>query len=55
MELKEEGEKIVNKCYEQGILINCTQKRVLRFLPPLIINNSDIDKLVDTIDRILRS
>jgi len=55
MELKEEGEEIVNKCLEQGILINCTQKRVLRFLPPLIINNNDIDKLVKTLDKILSS
>ena len=55
MELKEEGEQIVKKCFEQGILINCTQKRVLRFLPPLIIDNNDIDKLVSTLDKILRS
>lgn len=55
MELKEEGEEIVKKCLEQGILINCTQKRVLRFLPPLIINNNDIDKLVGTLDKILSS
>jgi acetylornithine aminotransferase/acetylornithine/N-succinyldiaminopimelate aminotransferase len=55
MELKEEGEEIVKKCLEQGILINCTQKKVLRFLPPLIINNNDIDKLVNTLDKFLRS
>ena len=55
MELKEEGEEIVNRCFEEGILINCTQKRVLRFLPPLIINNTDIDKLVKTLDKILSS
>ncbi len=55
MELKGEGEEIVKKCFEQGILINCTQKRVLRFLPPLIIDNSDIDKLVNTLDKILGS
>jgi acetylornithine aminotransferase/acetylornithine/N-succinyldiaminopimelate aminotransferase len=55
VELKEEGEEIVKKCLEQGILINCTQKKVLRFLPPLIINNNDIDKLVGTLDKILSS
>jgi len=55
MELKREGEEIVKKCFEQGILINCTQKKVLRFLPPLIIDNSDIDKLVNTLDKILSS
>jgi len=55
MELKGEGEKIVKKCFEQGILINCTQKRVLRFLPPFIIGNGDIDMLVNTLDKILSS
>ncbi len=55
MELRGEGEEIVKKCFERGILINCTQKRVLRFLPPLIIDNDDIDKLVNTLDKILGS
>jgi len=55
MELKEEGEEIVKKCFEEGILINCTQKTVLRFLPPLSINNNDIDRLVNTLDKILSS
>ena len=55
MELKEKGEEIVNRCFEEGILINCTQERVLRFLPPLTINNNDIDKLVNTLDKILSS
>ncbi|MFB0527529.1 MAG: aspartate aminotransferase family protein, partial [bacterium] len=55
MELKREGEDIVKRCFEQGILINCTQKRVLRFLPPFIIDNSDIDILVNTLDKILSS
>lgn len=53
MELNGEGEKIVDRCFEEGVLINCTQEKVLRFLPPLIINNSDIDKLVGTLDKIL--
>ena len=53
MELNGEGEEIVNKCFEEGILINCTQKKVLRFLPPLMVNNSDMDKLVRALDKIL--
>jgi predicted acetylornithine/succinylornithine family transaminase len=55
MELKDDGEAIVNRCFEQGILINCTQERVLRFLPPLTINNKDIDRLVNTLSKILSS
>ena len=31
MELKEEGQDIVKKCLEEGALINCAAKKVLRF------------------------
>jgi len=54
MELRREGEEVVKKCFQEGILINCTQERVLRFLPPLTINNGDTDKLVHTLDKIFK-
>jgi len=53
MELKGKGENIVKNCFEQGILINCTQEKVLRFLPPFSINDRDIDRVVTVLDKIL--
>ncbi len=54
MELeKEEGENLVTKCLERGFLINCIQGRIIRFVPPLIINREEIDALILCLDEIL--
>lgn len=54
MELSIDGKPIVQDCLEQGILINCTLDRVLRFVPPLIIMKEEIDLLIDCLDGILK-
>ncbi len=47
LELTIEGKDIVARCLEQGLLINCTNVNVLRFLPPLIINRAEVDQAMD--------
>jgi len=54
MELDFEGKEIVTDCLKQGFLINCTVNTVLRFMPPLIISEEEIDQLVDTLDGIFK-
>ncbi|MFA5094320.1 MAG: aspartate aminotransferase family protein [Candidatus Omnitrophota bacterium] len=49
VELDIEGKAIVGKCAENGLLINCTQERVLRVMPPLTVKNADINKAVGII------
>jgi acetylornithine/N-succinyldiaminopimelate aminotransferase len=51
-ELAFTGKKIVERCMEQGVLINCTADTVLRFLPPLIVTQGEIDRLLATLDGI---
>jgi len=53
MKLKIDGGSIVKECMEKGFLINCIQDKILRFVPPLIIENDDIDALVKCLDEIL--
>jgi acetylornithine/N-succinyldiaminopimelate aminotransferase len=53
MELDREGAPVVNACIEKGFLINCTQEKVLRFIPPLIVGREEIDLLVEALDDIL--
>ncbi len=53
MELSIEGAPVVNDCLRRGLLINCTMERVLRFLPPLIITQSDVDRFLDTLVQVL--
>jgi predicted acetylornithine/succinylornithine family transaminase len=54
MELDFDGKDIVAACMKAGMLINCTVNTVLRFIPPLIISEEEIDRLLDVLDRIFR-
>jgi acetylornithine/succinyldiaminopimelate/putrescine aminotransferase len=46
------GESLVKQCLERGFLINCIQENILRFVPPLIIKNEEIDDLIDCLDEL---
>jgi acetylornithine/N-succinyldiaminopimelate aminotransferase len=53
VQLTSTGSQIVDKCLENGLRINCTQGNVLRFMPPMIVNESQIDQAVDILDNVL--
>jgi acetylornithine aminotransferase len=53
MELAIAGQQIVTDCLARGLLINCTMERVLRFIPPLIITQREIDRLLDALSQVL--
>ncbi|HWR89959.1 MAG TPA: acetylornithine transaminase [Dissulfurispiraceae bacterium] len=53
MELTFDGASVVKSCLERGVLINCTAGNVLRFTPPLITQERDIDRLTDVIEEVL--
>lgn len=55
MRLNGDGDAIVLKCMEKGFLINCIQGNILRFVPPLIIEEKEIDALVACLDEIITS
>lgn len=52
MKLSQKGAPIVDACMEKGLLINCTQENVLRFVPPLVITAEEVDRLVACLDDI---
>jgi acetylornithine/N-succinyldiaminopimelate aminotransferase len=52
MELDGPGKDVVAACLKEGFLINCTMDTVLRFMPPLIMNEEEIDLLIGALDRI---
>lgn len=52
IELTKAGEPIVESCAGRGILINCTSGNVLRFTPPLIVTEKEIEHLIDTLEDI---
>jgi acetylornithine/N-succinyldiaminopimelate aminotransferase len=52
-ELNAPGKEVVRRGLEAGLLFNCTQERVLRFLPPLIIEKEHVDQLIAGLGPIL--
>ena len=54
-ELAVPGKAVVHQALEAGFLINCTQEKVLRFLPPLIIERPQVDELIAALRPILAS
>jgi acetylornithine/succinyldiaminopimelate/putrescine aminotransferase len=54
MEMTRDGDPIVKACLEKGVLVNCAAGNVLRFIPPLIVQQKDIDRLIDVLDEVLR-
>ena len=47
------GRDIVNDVLANGAIINCTAGNVLRFVPPLIITEADIDAVLACVDKAL--
>lgn len=52
LELTKAGGPIVEACEKRGLLINCTSGNVLRFTPPLIVVEKEIDHLIDVLEDI---
>jgi len=53
VELEIEGKNIVNKAMNYGLILNCIGTSVLRFVPPLIINESHVDEAISILEKVL--
>ncbi len=53
MELNYSCKDIVAACIKEGLLINCTMDTVLRFMPPLVITEEEINRLLEVLDGLL--
>jgi acetylornithine/N-succinyldiaminopimelate aminotransferase len=45
----------VANCFEQGFIINGIQNKILRFVPPLIIDKAEIDRLAAVLDSLFQA
>jgi predicted acetylornithine/succinylornithine family transaminase len=52
MELAVPGKQIVLDAMAEGLLINCTHDTVLRFLPPYIATEKDVDQVVKVLAKL---
>jgi acetylornithine/succinyldiaminopimelate/putrescine aminotransferase len=55
MELNMDCAPIVVECLKRGLLINCAGGTVLRFMPPLIVVEKDIDQMAEILDSAMGS
>jgi acetylornithine/N-succinyldiaminopimelate aminotransferase len=46
VELNIPGAEIVKRALERGLLLNCAQEKVLRFVPPLIVGKAQVDEMI---------
>src|SRR5438270_4485388 len=52
VELTVPGKQIVLDCMEEGLLLNCTHDTVLRFLPPYIATERDVDQAMKILGKV---
>jgi len=55
IELTIPGKQLVLEGMEQGLLFNCTHDTVLRFLPPYIITEQEIDRGVTILNKVFKA
>jgi predicted acetylornithine/succinylornithine family transaminase len=55
MELNRSGKQVVDQCLAAGLILNCTAERIIRFLPPLIITQEQIDECCTILDDVLET
>ncbi len=54
IELDFPGEEIVKNFIKEGVLVNCTQKNVLRFMPSLTIGKKEIDAFLRIFKKVFK-
>ncbi|HII16645.1 TPA: acetylornithine transaminase [Candidatus Woesearchaeota archaeon] len=54
LELDGESKPVVVKCLENGLICNAVTEKAIRFLPPLIITEKELDIAINILDEVLR-
>jgi predicted acetylornithine/succinylornithine family transaminase len=53
LELDMDGTKIVDECMQEGLLLNCTASKILRFVPPLTITAREVERGLAILEKVL--
>lgn len=53
LEISRPGAPVVERCRELGVLLNCTHRRVIRFLPALTVTRGEIKRALGALERAL--
>jgi len=49
------GAVALTACLERGLLVNRVKPNALRFIPPLVIGNKEVDEALAILDKVLSS
>ena len=55
VELEIPGKDLVLDGIKEGVLFNCTHENVLRFLPPYILTEQDVDRALTALVKVFRN
>ena len=55
VQLRVDALPVINTARERGLLVNRTDEKVIRMLPPLVIETAQLDRAVDILDGVLAS
>ena len=53
IELKIEGKEVFEECFKNGLIINCTQGNILRFMPALNVTKKQANKALYILEKAL--
>jgi acetylornithine/N-succinyldiaminopimelate aminotransferase len=53
VELRIDATPVIDLARERGLLVNRTNEKVVRLLPPLTISATDLDTGIDILDEVL--
>jgi acetylornithine/succinyldiaminopimelate/putrescine aminotransferase len=54
MQLSQDGTPVVAACRERGLLVNCTQGNIIRLLPPLVVEQAELDQGMEILAQALQ-
>jgi acetylornithine/N-succinyldiaminopimelate aminotransferase len=55
MQLSQDGTPVVTACRERGLLVNCTQGNIIRLLPPLVVEQAELDQGMEILTQALEA
>ncbi len=47
------SEAVVNECLQMGLLVNAVKPTALRFVPPFIVTDEEVDRAIDIVEKAL--
>ncbi|MDE0940344.1 MAG: aminotransferase class III-fold pyridoxal phosphate-dependent enzyme, partial [Pirellulales bacterium] len=53
LQVDADGAAVVQRCLEEGLLVNCTQERVIRLLPAMTLSDSEAEEGCNILSQVL--